>query len=308
MDKFVILLDSTCDLTKELRDKYGVEYIFGHLKTPDGKEQVCPLDWETITASEFYKSLRAAPNDFSTSPPNIDEWKNAFEKYTAEGYGVLVMTISSSLSGTYNFATQAAKETLETNEKARIRIIDSRRFSSACGLMATYASDMRASGKTLDETADWIEENKNRFHQAGWLDDLSFVAKKGRLTKAKAFFGTLVGVKPIGEFDYNGLTTVIGKAKGEKQAYKVLLDYVEKTIENPEDQIIIIATSDRQKQAEAYKAMIEERFKPKAVYVNSVYPASGVNVGPGLMAAYYLGKPISEGLTEEKSIIEELLK
>lgn len=308
MDKFVILLDSTCDLTKELRTKYGVEYIFGHLKTPDGKEQAFPLDWETTTASEFYKSLRAAPNDFLTSPPNIDEWKNAFKKYTDEGYGILVMTLSSGLSGTYDFATRAAKEFFETNEKARIRIIDSRRFSSACGLMATYASDMRASGKSLDETADWIEENKNRFHQAGWLDDLSFVAKKGRLTKSKAFFGTLVGVKPIGEFDYNGLTTVIGKAKGEKQAYKVLLDYVEKTIENSEDQIVIIATSDRQKQAETYKAMIEERFKPKAVYINSVYPYSGVNVGPGLMAAYYLGKPISEGLTKEKAIMEELLK
>lgn len=306
-NKFVILPDVTCDLGEELRKQYDIEFINGHIKTPDGQDMPSFLSWDNTTSEEFYKKLKASPNDFSTSPPNIDECIVAFENYVRQGYDVLAISISSGISGTYNFMANAAKAVSEKYPEASVRVVDSMRFSSGFGLMAIYASVLRSQGKSADEVADWLEQNKNRIHQAGWLDDLSFVAKKGRISNAKAFFGTLVGIKPIGEFDYNGLTTPIGKAKGEKQAYKALLGYIEKTIENPEEQIILIATSDRKKQAAVYKTMIEEKFHPKAVYVNSVYPSCGINVGPGLMAAYYLGKPISADLSQEKQILADLL-
>ncbi|MDE6411897.1 MAG: DegV family protein [Clostridia bacterium] len=307
MKKFAILADVTCDLGKELRAQYDVEFVNGHFTTPDGKEHASYLEWTDTTPSQFYKELRAKPNDYTTAPPNVAEWCAAMEEYVKQDMGVLALTISSALSGTYDFLCQAAAQIKEKYPQAEIRTIDSRRFSSGHGLLCVYASILREEGKTLDETADWVESNLNRFHQAGWLDDLSFVAKKGRLTAAKAFFGSLMGLKPIGEFDQNGLTTVIGKAKGEKQAYPVLLKYIENTIENPEEQIIFIATADRLSQAEHYKELLEEKFHPKAIYINYVYPSSGINVGPGLMAAYYMGKPISEGLTEERQLITELL-
>lgn len=304
---FVILPDVTCDLSEEIRKEFDIEFIKGHYKTPDGQDRVADLTWGDTTSEEFYKQLKLAPNDFATSPPNVQECADAFEERVKNGYGVLALSISSGISGTYNFMVEAAKQVKEKYPDAHIRVIDSMRFSSGFGIIAIYASLLRSEGKTIDEVADWIEENKNRVHQAGWLDDLSFVAKKGRITQAKAFFGTLAGVKPIGEFDYNGLVTSIGKAKGEKQAYKALIGYIGKTIENPGEQIILIATSDRKKQAEVYKAMIEENFHPKAIYVNGVFPSCGINVGPGLMAAYYLGKPISEGLEEERKILTALL-
>lgn len=304
---FVILPDVTCDLSEELRQEFNIEFIGGHFKTPDGKERPSGLKWDEMTSEEFYKQLKASPDDFATAPPNIQECIDAFEERVKNGQDVLAIAISSGISGTYNFMCDAAKHVREKYPLAHIRVIDSMRYSSGMGILAIYASILRSNGKNIDEAADWIEENKNRVHQSGWLDDLSFVAKKGRITAAKAFFGTLAGVKPIGEFDYNGLVTSIGRAKGEKQAYKVLLGYIEKTIENPEESIILIATSDRKKQAEAYKTMIEEKFHPKAIYMNSVFPACGVNIGPGLMAAYYLGTPISQGLTDERKILADLL-
>jgi DegV family protein with EDD domain len=182
------------------------------------------------------------------------------------------------------------------------------RFGSAIGLMTVYASNLRKEGKTCEQVSEYLNENKNRFHQACWLDDLSFVAKKGRLSHAKAFMGTLVGIKPIGEFDKSGLTTIIGKAKGEKNAFSTLIKYIESTIENPEDQVIFIAQSNRLAQAEKYKEMIQEKFNPKAIYINDTFPANGINIGPGLMAAYYLGKPISEDLQEEKQLFVEITK
>ena len=59
--------------------------------------------------------------------------------------------------------------------------------------------------------------------------------------------------------------------------------------------------------AQQYKQMIEERFHPKGVFINDVYPFCGINVGPGLMAAYYMGKPISADLSVERALIEKFI-
>ena len=306
MKSFVILADATCDLSEEFQREYDIGVIPGHIELPDGTEIPAFLKWEKYSREDFYASLKKNPNGYSTSPANVAEFSAAMEPYAAENVGVLLLTISSGISGAFSFASQAREELLQKYPSAEIRIVDSMRFGPGFGLMAVHASMLRSQGKTLAETTQWLEDNKNRFHQAGWLDDLSFVAKKGRITQPKAFFGTLAGVKPIGEFDYNGLTTILGKVKGAKTAYPVLLGYMEATIENPEDQIIFIAQTNRLPQAMEYKKMIEEKFHPKAVFINDVFPSCGINIGPGLMAAYYMGKPISKDLSEERALFDKL--
>ncbi len=301
------MADATCDLTKELSEKYGIITIPGHLVFPEEKELKAFLDWDTVPRDEFYTDLKKRPDEYSTSPANVDEFAGYMEEAAKEGCDMIVMTISSGISGAFSFASKA-KEQVEKKYNVKINVIDTLRFGPGFGLMAVYASQLRAEGKSIDEVTAWIEDNKNRFHQAGWLDDLSFVAKKGRLTHAKAFFGTLAGVKPIGEFDYNGLTTVIGKAKGSKKAYTALLSYIEGTIEDPEEQIIFIAQTNRLPQAEEYKKLIEEKFHPKAVYIKDVFTSCGINIGPGLMAAYYVGKPISKDLSFEKDLLNKYLE
>lgn len=309
MNDFVIMPDATCDLNPEMQRIYDLNVLSGHYTLPDGTEKTSTLNWtEDFTAEKFYQALKKNPNGYKTSPPNIMECFTAFEKAVLENKGVLAMAISTGISGTYSIMVKAKEMVLEKYPNAEIYCFDSLRFGPGFGLMAIYASIMRKEGKTLLETYNFLEENKNRFHQTGWLDDLSFVAKKGRINHAKAFMGTLIGVKPIGEFDHNGLTTVICKAKGEKNAYDIFLKYIEKTIENPSEQIIIIANSLRRKQAEYYKTLIEEKFKPKEVIISDVYEISGINVGPGLMAAYYIGKPISNDLVEEKILIDKIFK
>lgn len=308
MKKFIILPDVCCDLNKEIRDTYDIDYVPCHMTTPDGKEHPTKLDWAEMGMERvsFYEDLRKRPAAYSTAPASIDEFAQAFEKVVQSGYDILSITISGGMSGTFNFVSEAKKTVMAKYPEANIRVIDSRRFGAGYGLMCIKASEMRAEGKSLDEVADYLEANKNRIHQVGWLDDLAFTARKGRITNAKAFFGTLVGIKPVGEFDYNGMTTVIGKIKGEKKAYRVLLDYMEKVIENPAEQVILIAQSNRLEQAQIYKQKIEERFHPKKVYISDVFPACGINIGSGLMAAYVFGKPISQGLTEEKALFESL--
>lgn len=307
MKNFAIIADGTCDLNEKFRTDYDIRVIPGHMTLPGGEEKTAYMTWDEISRDDFYAALKKAPDQFTTAPPNSAEFAAAIEECAKQGVPALVMTISSGISGSFGFATAAKNEILEKYHDAAIEIVDSMRFGPGFGLMAIHASMKREEGLTLAETKAWLEENKNRFHQAGWLDDLSFVAKKGRLTHAKAFFGTLAGVKPIGEFDYNGLTTVIGKAKGAKAAYAALLEYIAETGEDLGDQIVFIAQTNRLPQAQEYKRMIEERFHPKAVYINDVFPSCGINIGPGLMAAYYVGKPISKDLSEERAIIEKQL-
>ena len=307
MKKLAILADGTCDLNAQFQKQYDIRVLPGHIVLPDKTEISAYLQWETVTRDEFYADLKRHPTDYATSPPNTQEFANAMEEIVKDGTELLVMTISSGISGAFGFASAARKQVLSRYPEANIRCVDSMRFGPGFGLMVIHAARLRDAGKSLDEIAGWLEMNKNRFHQAGWLDDLSFVAKKGRLTNAKAFFGTLAGVKPIGEFDYNGLTTVIGKAKGAKAAYAALLEYIEKTIENPAEQTIFIAQTNRLPQAEKFRDLIRERFGPKEIFINDVFPSCGINIGPGLMAAYYVGTPISKDLSEEKAILETAL-
>ena len=306
-ERFIIMADATCDLSEEMQEQYGVVVVPSHITLPDGRSIPSFLKWEEFDRNEFYTNLKNNPTGYSTAPPNVEEFGAAFEEYAKLGKDIMLLTISSGMSGTYNFALQAQKNISEKYPNVNIRVIDTLRFGPAHGLITVYSSMLRDEGKSFDEVVNYIETNRNRFHQAGWLDDLSFVAKQGRITHAKAFFGTLAGVKPIGEFDYNGMTTVIGKAKGAKSAYQALVSYIGATIEHPEEQLIFIAHTNRYPQAEVYKKMIEDTFHPKAVVINDVFPMCGINVGPGLMAAYYFGKPISKDLSEERALMDKFI-
>ncbi len=306
MTKFAIIADATCDLGKEMRERNNIHIVPGHLCLPDKSEVLMYPEWSLFTKEEFYKTLKKDPNSFSTSPANVAEFEQTFESFAVKGMPVLAISISSGISGAYRFMQMARKQVLERHPDAQIRCVDSLRFGPGFGLLVLKAAALREQGMTLDEAAAYLEANRTCVRQAGWLDDLSFVAAKGRINHAQAFFGTLAGVKPIGEFDQNGLTTVLTKVKGAKTAYAVMLDYIEATVIDPESQTVLIAQTDRYKQALEYKAMIEERFHPKEVIICDVHPLCGVNIGPGLMAAYYFGKPISQDLTEEKQLMNDI--
>jgi len=308
MSDLIIMADATCDLGEEFLKEYNIEPMVGHISLEDGSDVTLGAEWSKFESMEnFYKALSANPEGFTTSPANVAECEEQFKKYAAKNIPVLAIALSGGISGAYNNKIMAKENVLKEYPDAVIEVVDSLRFGPGFGLLVIYAAMLRNEGKSIAEIKEYIENNKNKFHQTGWLDDLSFVAKKGRMTHAKAFFGTLAGIKPLGEFDYNGLTTVIGKVKGAKAAYKVMIDYMAEVIENPEDQIIFIAHSNRYAQAVEYKKMIEERFHPKAVYINPLYPLCGINVGPGLMASYYIGKPISKGLVEEMALVDKLI-
>ena len=309
MREFVIVADGTCDLSREVRERFDIRVLPFHVVFPDGESRNLLPDWEgDPTPEAFYADLKKHPDQYMTSPYNIAEFAREFEEILDAGKDVLCLTISSGLSGTYGFATRGREEALAGHPEGKIYCVDTLRYSAAFGMMAVYASRLRAEGKTLEQTAAWLEENKGRFHQMGWLDDLSFVAKKGHLSHSKAFFGTLVGIKPLGDIDAQGMTTVLGKAKGEKAAYAAILSYIEATVEHPEEQIFFLAHSNRPRQAEELRRLVQERFSPKEILQTQVHIPCGINVGPGLNAVYYMGNPLTENLAEERALLTSFLE
>ena len=305
-DKFIVMADATCDLTEDIRKEYDIEVAPAHYTVPGMTEQTADLTWNAIGREEFYKGLGKNPKGYQTSPPNAHEFQQLFEKWTEKGYGILVLTISSAMSGTFAFAEAAKKAVLAKKADARICVVDSLRFGPGTGLLAIKASELRKEGKTLEEVAAYVEKTRLEVHQCGWLDDLGFVAKMGRINNAKAFFGTLAGIKSVGDLDVNGMTTILGNVKGEKSGFEALLKYIEKTIKDPAKATVIVAHTNREKQAQTFKALIEEKFKPAKILMTTVFPSCGISIGPGLMAAYYYGTPVSQGLAEEKKIFAEI--
>ena len=186
--------------------------------------------------------------------------------------------------------------------------MNSLRYSTAQGMLLSYASKLREEGKSCDEVADWLEENKQCFHQIGIMDDLFFLARTGRVNKAAAFMGSLVGVEPMADFSSNGLCTVIGKGKGKKKSLDAAVSYLQKLAINPKDQVLFLAHSLREKEAEYFKKVIEERVGPKEVIVSSVDMVCGANIGPGLVAVFFYGQKITEDLSAEKAVLADCLQ
>lgn len=308
MSEYVILADVTCDLSEEIRKEFGIEdYIQGHVHFSDGRDFRTTLDWSNISSDEFYKTLSGKKISVSTAAASPEEYYLAFKKYAKQGIGVLSMSISSKISATYNVAVGAAKRVKEEYPECQIYCFDSYRMSGAFGLLVMHAADLKKQGKSFDEVIAWLEENKNKVHQMGPIDDLVFVARRGNISMGKAIMGNFAGVKPMGDCSGDGYVSVLTKVKGISKALDLTVKYVDKTIVDSKNQYVLISHSDRYEYANKLKTMIEEAIPAKKVFLSDVFSGCGTNIGPGMVAVYFLGEEISEGLAKEKEIITNLL-
>lgn len=308
MADFVIIPDATCDLPRELRERFEIpDYLPGVLYLPDGTESRSDLDWENMSPKEFYGIMKQKDAFFKTASGSIGDAKAVIEKQYAKGLDVLMVTIAARMSITYDVCIKAGEELKEAYPDRRLVVFDSLRYSAGIAVQIAAAAYLRKQGKSLDETVAWLQENCDRVHQMGALDDLFFCKKIGRVSNMSAIMGTLVGVRPLADYNRDGANTVIGKVKGARKAENATVEYVRRTIEHPEEHIVFVAHSNREDEAIALKERVEKEIAPREVLIIPIGQACGPNIGPGLAAVYYYGKPISEGLAEESAIMADIL-
>ena len=308
MEKYIILADVTCDLSKEIRDYFKIEdYIEGFATFSDGRDIKTRLDWSLISREEFYKTLSTNKITVKTAPPTPEAYYQTFKKYVENGYKVLSMSISSKISSTYNVAVGAANRVKTEFDDATIYCFDSYRMSGAFGLLVMYAHKLKNEGASFDEVIAWLEENKLNVHQMGPIDDLIFVARRGQITMGKAIMGNFAGVKPMGDCNQDGYVSVLAKVKGINRALEVTVEYLKQTAVDINEQYVLISHSNRLAFAQKLKELIEKNLTAKAVFISDVFAGSGANIGPGMIGVYFLGKKVSPELTEEKEIMTEIL-
>ena len=303
MGNFVVIPDITCDMSQEIRDYFRIdEYISGYVHINDTAIR-STLDWSLISREDFYKALADKKMKVSSATASPEEYYQLFKKYIEQGIDVLSISISSKASATYNVAALAGKRINEEYPGCGMYCLNSERVSGGFGLIVSKACEMRDSGKTLNETVEYLEELKHRVHQMGPIDDLTFVARRGQISNSKAFMGNLVGVKPMGDSNREGYITVLAKVKGIKKALDATASYVAHMATDVEDQYIFITHSNREEYANTLKEKIEAKVNVKKVFVSDVFCGSGCNIGPGMISAYFLGDPVSENSSKEKEIL-----
>lgn len=308
MSEYVILTDVSCDLSQEIRDFCGMEdYVKGHISFSTGEDFPSSLDWQNISREDFYKTLSDKHVEVTTAPASPEEFYRIFKSYAERGIAVLSISLSSKISATYGVASSAAERVMAEMPEAVIKCVDSLRMSGALGLLVLYAHLLRKEGKSIDEVVDWLEQNKHGVHQMGPIDDLKFVARRGRISMGKAIMGSFAGVKPMGDCTADGYVSILTKVKGIKKALDITVRYVEKTAIDIENRHIIISHSNRAEYAQTLKEMLESTLHPKSVFVSDVFTGSGPNIGPGMIGVYYLGAPVSEDQSAEKEIMAAVL-
>ena len=290
MSDFVISCCTTVDLNKEHLESRDIKYIYFHYFM-DGKQYDDDLG-QTVSYKEFYDAMRAGI-DTKTSQINAAEYEEFFESFLKEGKDVLHINLSSGISGAYNSAN-IAKDILEERYPDRkIYVVDSLGAASGYGLLVDQAADLRDEGKSIDEIKDWIIDNRLRVQSWFFTQDLTYLVKGGRVSKAAGLVGGVLNICPLMHIDREGKLAAKQKVRTKKKAIRTLVEQMEMYAENGTayDGKCFLCHSDCIEDAETVVAAIEDKFpalKGK-VLVNSVGTTIGGHTGPGLVAVFCWG-------------------
>ena len=195
MGDYVIMTDSTCDLTQELADQLDVTVVPLSF-IMDGKTYFGSLNQKTISTEDFYQKLKKGEK-VSTAQVNSEEFIDYFEPVLQKGQNILYIAFSSGLSGTCQSAFIAQKELAQKYPERNIMVFDSLCASLGEGLLVYLAVQKKREGFSLEETYAWLKANA--LHIAHWftVDDLNHLKRGGRVSAGAAFIGTMLSIKPV---------------------------------------------------------------------------------------------------------------
>ena len=290
MGNVKIISDSCCDLTKELRDAKGIDYVKMNVVIR-GEEKPADLDWPLFTPKEFYDIMRGGERITTTQVP-ATEFIEVFTKYLEHGMDIVYIACSGVLSGSVNTGMVVARDLMEKYPERTIICIDAKNSCYGEGIQAMIAADMAAEGKSAKEIADYITDMQLKVNQIAAPDSLEYLKRAGRVKASSAFFGNIFGVKPMLISDANGQNYAIKKVKGRLNSLKEIVAMLKDAIEKAQDQIVYIVHADCLEEAIKLEEMIKQEIAPKGTHIAVLGPIIGASVGPGTLAAYCVGKKV----------------
>ncbi len=286
MSNYKIITETNTDLPQKIIDELDVHAI-PMIFTQCDKEYKNYADGRELDHLEFYERLKEG-HMTTTAQISMEMFRQEVCPYLDKGIDILYIAFSSALSGTYSTCSVAAQDLREEYPERKIILVDTLSVSMGEGLLVYYAALMQKEGKSIEEVADWVSEN--RLKVAHWFTvlDLFHLKRGGRLSGASAAIGTVMGIKPVLYIDDEGKLTPNSKVRGRKQSLDILVDKVLKCADNLKDQVIFISHANCEEDAKYIESKIKYEAVPKDVIINMIGPVIGGHAGQGAIAVFYL--------------------
>ena len=254
----------------------------------DGEPVDYSGDIETFDGKQYYDQMRAGKM-IRTSLINSEAFKDQFRPCLEMGQDVLYIGLSSGVSGTFQAANLAAEELMEEYPDRKIRLVDSLSAGLGTGILACRGADLRAEGKSLDETADMLNEARMGLCEFFTVGSLEYLRRTGRVSGATAAIGDFLDIKPMLWGDYEGHIEACAKFRGRKRVVKAILDKYKKLAVDVENSRVAISHGDCLEEAQALADAVCQIAKPKELIICPHEPFTGSHVGPGMLALFFFG-------------------
>ena len=286
MKNFIISTDSTVDLPKTYLEENNISIhpLYYYI---DDEEYIPGV--KDMPVKDFYKSLKEGkmPTTSASNPENIiTKMKEAIQ----DGYDVLHISFSSGLSSSYNNAKMCSEELMEEFPDAKIVVVDSLSGTVGQGLLVMNAVEMKKQGKTIDEIAAWIDENKKHVIHEFIVSDLNHLFRGGRLSKTQAILGSMLNINPILHIDDEGKLANIGKVRGRKKALHTLSDNMGKNTDVKNLKQVLISHGDCIEDAKYLADRIKSKYGIENIIIEDICPTIGAHTAQGAVTLIYLGE------------------
>ena len=237
---------------------------------------------------EFYHQMRDGLIA-GTSALNSDNWYQAMEPCLKDGHDLLVLTVSSGISATYQSAVIATQELEEQYPNREIRIVDSLSGSLGEGLLLWHACRLRDAGEPLKVVADWLEDHCRSVCHWVTVNELSYLKRSGRLSGATALVGTMLDIKPIIRVTEEGKLVSTGKVRGRKASVRALAKRFAENRSPEEEELVTIAHGDCVEDAMTLEAILRKEYGVENIHIGYVGPILGAHTGPGVLGLFHIG-------------------
>ena len=286
MPDFEIFTDSSCDLPKDIVEKFDLKVMQLEVIIDDKP----PVLNNQIEIKDFYNQLREGANA-KTSAVTPGYFEEHMRKALESGKDILYIGFSSGLSVTYNNGAMVLEELKQEFPERKILHIDTLSGSAGQGMLAYYAAVLRNGGKELEVVYDKIMAFKDRIHHQVTVNDLFFLKRGGRIDAATAIVGSILKFKPIIVVDKDGKLQSVGKVRGRKSSINELFNRMKANASLDELNYVFISHSDCLEDVESLAAMIKAEWDTEVV-IGDIGPVIGAHTGPGAIALCYLGNNI----------------
>lgn len=292
MTDYILSCESTMDLSVDyIKNNLDVSIINANYEL-NGENYLDDFG-QSLDMKSFYNNMREGAKP-TTSRINTGEYVNYLKPLLESGQDVIHVCLSTGMSGQFDSLLEAIDMLKKEYPERKVYPVDSKMASSGVGLLVSKLSSLKNDGMAIDALYKWAEENKLHVINYTSNENLEYVARGGRISKAAANIGGVLHICPLIEVDDEGRMIVTGKIRTRKKLLKAIISKIEDNAIGGSDynDQLFISTADNMELVNEIKPMIEEKFPniDGGVQVFNIGPTIGSHIGPGTLAIFYWGK------------------